>query len=184
MITSNIRIPRKAEFDEQKSIDNRKLEDLLSAIATYNGTRDPLHPGFQARNWLCLQEFEQGENGTEMIATGRLKRFDTLHGGLLSAINDLRIKCSGRSRAKLKGETFNIRGLARSYYLPDGCSRYIVKFLRKSLDTQDITEETSLDYFLSERDKATYQDCIQRARSSRQSARADEKGASVCRIQA
>ncbi len=168
----------KQEFDERKAIDNRKLEDLLNAIATYNGSRDPLHPAYRARNLLCLQEFVQGENGTEMIATDRLRKFDSLHSGMVACLFDLKIKCSGRSRARLRGETFNLRGLARAYYLPDGCARYLVKFVRKSLSDQSISEDTPLDYFLSDADKITFRESIERARG--QSARADAKEATAC----
>lgn len=131
--------------------DNRKIEDLINAIATYNGSRDPVSPLYQARNFLCLQEFTR-----EGVATGKLRQFSCSHAGFLSAIDDLKVKCSGRSRAKLHGDNFNLRGLARAYGMQDGSSRYLVRFLRKATGDQTISEDTKLDYFLSEEDKKIF----------------------------
>jgi hypothetical protein len=126
-------------------MSNRKLEDLVNAIATYNGTRDPLHPGYQARNMLCLQAFTD-----EGIATGKLRIFDSVHGGFLACVYDLKIKCSGKSRANLRGENFTIQGLVRVYSMPDASANFICKFLRKALNEPSINPETRLDYFLTE----------------------------------
>ena len=127
---------------------DRKLEDLVNALATYNGSRDPLSPLYSARNMLCLQEFDKG------VATGKLRIFDTHHAGWLACLFDLKLKCLGKSRAKLRGDSYNIRGLVRAYSMNEGSPRYIVRFLRKALNTQEITEDTPLSFFLSDQDRA------------------------------
>ena len=121
----------------------RKLEFLVDALSTYNGFREPMNPCYQARNPLSLQVFTE-----EGVATGKLRRFDSLHGGYLAAIYDLRIKCSGRSRANLRGELFNLEGLVRVYNMHMGYADGVSKYLRKAIQDPSITTKTTLDYFL------------------------------------
>lgn len=119
-----------------------RLEALIDAIADYNGSRNPEHPAYQARNPLLLKEFRDGKT------TGHIRRFPSWLNGYQSAIYDVKIKCSGKSRAKLEDST--IKSLIRVYCLPDGTAMYVARFLRRALQDQTITETTPLSYFVEE----------------------------------
>jgi hypothetical protein len=118
-----------------------RLECLLSAIAQYNKALLPTDPAFHANNPLRLGEYENG------VATGKLKKFNSVHGGLVAGLYDLKVKTSGKSRAKLDGENFTIQGLIRVYSLKDGTEDYVAKFLRQALSDDSINPQTRLDYF-------------------------------------
>lgn len=118
-----------------------RLECLLTAIAQYNKSGIPGDAAFHANNPLRLGEFENG------VATGKLRRFSSLHSGICAGLFDLKTKASGKSRAKLDGENFTIKGLIRVYSLHDGTDVHVAKFLRRALSDDTITPETKLDYF-------------------------------------
>lgn len=124
---------------------DRKLEALLEAFAEMNNSRRPEDAAFHAKNPMRLQEFTP-----EGKATGRLRRFESLHGGILSGLYDLRVKCSGKSRAKLDGDNFTIRGLVRVYSLHDINAQYICRFLKKALNDPSINPDTKLSYFVED----------------------------------
>jgi hypothetical protein len=123
-----------------------RLECLLSAIAAYNKSGLPTDPAFHANNPLRLGEYEHG------VATGRLKKFNSVHGGLVAGLFDLKVKTSGKSRAKLDGENFTIKGLVRVYGLKDGTEIYVARFLSSAL-AETITPSTPLNYFTEQTDK-------------------------------
>lgn len=119
----------------------KRLEVLLDAIASVNGFKDPESQAYQCRNPLGLKEFRDG------ICQNKLRRFPSLLGGYGAALYDLKVKCSGESRAKLD-EQFDLRGLVRVYSMPDQSVIYIARFLRKALRDETIRENTSLKYFV------------------------------------
>ena len=118
-----------------------RLEALCDAIANVNGFKNPDSPLYRARNPLALKEFENGS------CTNRLRRFPSMLGGYGAGLFDLKVKCSGESRAKLK-EDFNLKGLVRVYSMPDLSVVYVTRFLRKALNDDTIKDTTSLTYFL------------------------------------
>ena len=119
-----------------------RIECLLYAIWNVNGARDPDHPGFAARNPLCLQAFSQDGK-----ATGKLRTFTSLHGGILAAEFDLRCKTQGKSRARLNGDKFTLEGLMLCYNLKPETAITVSKFLRRALSDPSIKPHTKLDYF-------------------------------------
>jgi hypothetical protein len=117
-----------------------RLECLLSAIASYNRSLEPDNPAYHANNPLRLGEFDKN------IATGKLRKFKSLHAGIVSGLFDLKLKCSGKSNAKLGDGT--IKDLMRVYNLHDGTDKHVAKYLRRACNDQAITENTKLDYFV------------------------------------
>lgn len=118
----------------------KKLEVLLDAISSFNGFKDPESLTYKARNPLGLRSFENG-------IAGDMRKFPSLIGGYGAGLFDLKVKCSGQSRAKLN-EQFNLRGLVRVYSLPDQTAMYVARFLRKALKDESIKETTELSYFV------------------------------------
>jgi hypothetical protein len=154
-----------------------KLEALADAIIAHNNYALPDHPQYQFRNPLGLQMFcphalyfkncPECKNGgfpTEHPTYSRplTKRYDMETGlriynnhiqGYQSGIEDLRIKCSGRSKSKVR-DTSTIKELIRSYCLPDGTAQAVARFLRKALKDDSITEKTPIGYFLAAEGRA------------------------------
>jgi hypothetical protein len=119
-----------------------KIEALVDALWTYAGTKDPESKAYSARNPLALMEYDDMGK-----ATGRMRTFSSLHGGLAAAKFDIMVKVSGKSRARLNGDNFTLRGLCISYSMPELTSDYVAKFLRKALKDPSINSDTRLDYF-------------------------------------
>jgi len=120
-----------------------RLEALADAIAAVNGFKDPDSQAYQLRNPLGLKDFNNG------VCLKKLRRFNSLLGGYAAGIADLKIKCSGKSRAKLEDQ-FNLQGLMRVYYMPDQTTIYVARFLRKALRDDTIKETTELSYFVEQ----------------------------------
>jgi len=124
-----------------------RLECLLSAIAAYNKSQIPTDPAYHANNPLRLGEFDKN------IATGKLRKFKSMHSGLVSGLYDLRLKCSGKSNANMQDGT--IKNLMRVYLLHDGTDEYVCRYLRQSCKDETISPETKLEYFLDARSADT-----------------------------
>jgi hypothetical protein len=122
-----------------------KLECLLCALWEYNKARLPTDPAFNANNPLRLGKYSNG------VATGELKRFASLHSGICAGLFDLGVKVSGKSRAKLDGENYTIKGLIRVYSLKDGTEQYVCRWLRRAIGDDSIKPETKLNYFIDAR---------------------------------
>jgi len=120
----------------------KRLEVLLDAIAAVNGFKDPESPVYRARNPLALRYFNNG-------FAGNLRKFPSLLGGYGAGLYDLKVKCSGESRAKLEDQ-FNLKGLIRVYSLPDQTVIYVTRFLRKALNDESIKDTTELSYFVEQ----------------------------------
>lgn len=119
-----------------------RLEALFDSLVAVSGYRDPQSKQYQLRNPISLRVFINGE------ATNELRKFDSLCGGIQAALFDLKIKCSGKSRAKLLADQFTIQGLVRSYFMPDLTADKVAQFLRRALNDEYIKPSTRLDYFL------------------------------------
>jgi hypothetical protein len=117
-----------------------KLEALLDAIASTNGSYRPGSPAYIARNPLMVLEFTSGK------CTNKMRRFSSFLNGYQAGLYDLQIKCSGKSRAKL--EELNLKNLMRAYSMPDQSVIYVVRFLRKALKDDGVKESTPLSFFV------------------------------------
>src|ERR1700674_2018400 len=125
-----------------------RIECLLTAIAQYNKSGLPGDAAFHANNPLRLGEYENG------VATGKLRHFTSLHSGICAGLFDLKTKASGKSRAKLDGDNFTIKGLVRVFSLKDGTEEYMCRYLRQACNDDTITENTRLDYFVEAKSDA------------------------------
>jgi hypothetical protein len=147
-----------------------RLEALLDAIVAYTHYTDPTHPQYQFRNPLGLQMFcphatyfkncpqcKTGDFPTvhyydHGVVTKKydketgLRIYNTHIQGYQGALHDLTIKCSGKSKSKVR-ETSSIKELIRSYCLPDGTAACVARFLRKALKDENISENTPIQYF-------------------------------------
>jgi hypothetical protein len=118
-----------------------RIEDLALAIYAFNGSNRPDDPAYKARNPLRLQTFNNG------AATGNLRKFNSFHSGFMAGTFDLKLKCSGKSRAKLDGDDFTLTGLMLVYNLKPETAIYVARFLKQALHDDSIKPETRLDYF-------------------------------------
>jgi hypothetical protein len=149
-----------------------KLECLMDGIIAYTEYSQPSSDQYRFRNPLGLQMFcphatffkncptcRNGEIPTEHLykASGHtihrqydkktgLRIFNNHIQGYQSGLADLEIKCSGRSKSKVR-ETSSIKELMRSYCLPDGTASMVARFLRKALGDDTISETTPIGYF-------------------------------------
>jgi hypothetical protein len=140
-----------------------RLEALCDSIVAYTHYTDPTSVQYRLRNPLGLLAFcmhanpykgcpecKEATPGMSKHAydvdTG-LRVFQNHVSGYHSALYDLKVKCSGKSRSKVKN-TSTLKELIRSYYLPDGTANYAARFLRKALGDDTICEDTPIEYFV------------------------------------
>jgi hypothetical protein len=121
------------------------MEALVDAIGQANGIEDPDTVAYKLRSPLLLKSFARpGKH--EIDEQGR-RVFNSMISGYRAALFDLDLKTSGQSRAGLKPEDALYR-LLGNYGLRDpGSIAVAVSFLRRALQTADITQDTPLSYF-------------------------------------
>lgn len=119
-----------------------KLEVLADAISYNNKSHEPESPAYQNRNPGNLLAFSFKHPRDE---AGR-RIFSSLLDGYQALLYDLRLKCSGKSRAHLP-ESSALSDLMKSYGHEDHTARYIAKRIRKVLNA-DVSEQTPLSFFL------------------------------------
>jgi len=151
------------------------IEMLCDAIANYTHYADPASAQYRYRNPLGLQMFcshaqpykdcdecharppeatKRYNDGSREIVVSRkydretgMRIFDTHVQGYQASLYDLHLKCSGKSKSKVRN-TSTLKELIRSYYLPDGTAACVARFLRKATGDESITESTPIEYFV------------------------------------
>lgn len=121
----------------------KKLEVLVDALTAYTGYLDPLSLLYKLRNPGGLKAF----SARHIRHESGYRVFESAVDGYKALDNDLRIKCSGSSYCGLKPDS-PLRELVRVFGMKDETTRYVVKFLRKAFNSQEITEETPIHFFL------------------------------------
>lgn len=121
----------------------KKLEALADAITACTGYANPASEEYQCRNPLSLKAFSPTHEKTE----SGMRIFPNLESGYAAALFDLKMKCSGESRAKVKKDS-NLKELVRCYSMPNPIADRIADFLQKALGDTSITAETRLEYFV------------------------------------
>lgn len=120
-----------------------RLEALTDAFMVMNGTHDPTSVAYKNRNPLLLKAFipkhTADENGYRI--------FKSLVSGYDNGKLDLIIKCSGKSRSGLTPQS-TLLELVKVYDNPTTASKYVVNFLRRSLNDDSITDRQPLNWFL------------------------------------
>ncbi len=122
-----------------------RLEVLAEAIANYNGYDEADSEAYQARNPGCLRAFSP----KHLLTPSGLRIFKSFLDGYQAFLFDLAIKCQGKSRSKLTGDS-TLKDLMRVYKYPESMARYVAKFCRKALRDDTIREDTKLSYFLEQ----------------------------------
>lgn len=122
-----------------------RLEALLGAFARLNGALDPASDSYKLRNPLMLKAFspkhERNEKGFRI--------FTTFPGGWDNGLLDLKIKCSGDSRAHLTSESTLIQ-LVETFGNTAAATRKVKNFLRVALNDDLIRESQKLGWFLED----------------------------------
>lgn len=141
----------------------KKLEALADSIIAYTLYTDPASAQYRFRNPLGLLVFcshrmpyKQCPDCKITGPVGYRHPFDTETGirifstylsGYSSGLFDLELKCTGRSGSKVRSDS-TLRELIRSYFLPDGTTIGVSRFLRKALRDDTINEKTRIHYFM------------------------------------
>lgn len=123
----------------------KRIEALCDSLMKMYGAGDPLSDAFKLRNPLLLRAFNPKHPRDEK---GR-RVFKTFIAGYENALLDLKIKCSGRSRAKLTTES-PLVDLVHVYGNPTTALKSLVRFLRHALQDDSIREDVKLGFFLEE----------------------------------
>lgn len=122
-----------------------RIEALALAFASVNRWLEPESPAFRLMNPGMLKAFKL----TQVMDDNQYRVFESSIDGLQALIFDLKIKCAGHSRSKLKSDS-SLTDLIAVYGQPVAATGAIVKFLRKALSDHAISEKTPLSFFFSE----------------------------------
>ena len=122
-----------------------RLEALACAIASHNDWLEPDSIAFKLRNPGMLKAFKL----TQPMDAEQNRIFESMVDGFQALLFDLRTKCSGRSRSKLKQES-TITDLMAVYGHGFSVAATVALYLRKALGDPEITDKTPLSFFLSE----------------------------------
>ena len=125
----------------------RRIDALAAALARMNGALDPKSDAFRLCNPGLLLAFNPAH---ERDAKGR-RVFKHYIAGHENLILDLKIKCSGKTRANLTPES-QLVSLLHTYGNPTAALRGVVNFLRHALNDETIPESIHLGWFLEEED--------------------------------
>lgn len=126
----------------------KRLEALCGAFAKMNGALDPLMDAYQLCNPGLLRAFSPKHARDEK---GR-RVFTSFTAGWENLSLDLKIKCSGQSRAHLTPES-SLVDLVTTYGNSTRALEYIVNFLRHALKDDTIPLTVKLGWFLEIEEK-------------------------------
>lgn len=124
-----------------------KLEALVDAIARLNSLHNPESKAYRLKNPLLLRSYALlGRHDTD---SDGLRVFTSILGGLKAAHFDCQLKVNGLSRAGLK-PTDRLRNLLGVYNIHEKQAiDTVVAFLRRALEDQSISADTTLSFFSS-----------------------------------
>lgn len=122
-----------------------RIEALCDAFCKMKGWHDPLSQAYQLRNPMMLRAFSPKHEKTE----DGFRVFKSFSSGYDNGVIDLKIKCSGGSRAKLTPDS-TLVDLVRCYGEPATAARYIKNFVRHALKDDTIAETQRLGWFLED----------------------------------
>ena len=123
----------------------RRIEALADALAKMYGSSDPQSDSYQLRNPGMLLAFNPKH---DRDVKGR-RRFKTFIAGYENLLLDLKIKCSGNSRARLTPES-QLVDLLHVYGNPTSSLKYVINFIRHALGDDSVPNEVALGWFLIE----------------------------------
>jgi hypothetical protein len=120
-----------------------RLEALADAIARDSGWHDPQSEAYRTRNPGLLPAISPRHPRNER----GLRIFDSGLSGYQALLFDLRVKCSGQSRANLAKDA-TLLDLMAVLNRPRGSALVVAKFLRHALGNAEIKPETPLSWFM------------------------------------
>ena len=123
----------------------RRVEALADALARMYGALDPLSDSYKLRNPMMLKAFSPAHRRNEK----GYRQFEHFVAGYENGVLDLKIKCSGRSRAKIGPES-TLEDLLHVYGQPSSALKSVVRFLRHALDDDAIPESVQLKFFIED----------------------------------
>lgn len=123
----------------------RRIDALAAAFARMNGALDPQSELFHLNNPGGLLAFNPAHERDEK---GR-RVFKHFIGGWENLTLDLKIKCSGKSRAKLTPES-PLVDIIHTYGHPTTALKYVVNYLRHALKDNSIHHTVPLGWFLED----------------------------------
>jgi hypothetical protein len=106
------------------------------------GYLDPASEEYRCRNPLALKAY----SGKHEHNGSGLRVFKNLQAGYIAGIFDLKVKCTGNSRAKVDKDS-TLKELLRCYSRPNDTALEIAEFLKKALNDDAISADTQLSYF-------------------------------------
>jgi hypothetical protein len=123
-----------------------RIEAIVLAIGDCNGAFHPGTTAFDLANPLLLRSF--ATPGKHSTNPDGIRIFPSLVNGIKAAGFDIELKLKGKSRAGL-APTDRLENLLKVFNIkePGGISK-IVSFLRRSLNSPDISKDTPLSFFL------------------------------------
>lgn len=121
-----------------------RIEALADALASLNDWTNPDADAYRLRNPGMLRAFTLRH---EMDEQGR-RVFPSLVDGYQALIYDLRKKCEGGSRSKLKPTSVLRELLVRGYSHSPSAEEYVLCFLQKALAPVAVDSATPLKFFL------------------------------------
>ncbi len=120
-----------------------KLEALADAIASLNEYHAPESRAYQIRNPGMLRAFTLRHPRTK----DGYRIFEYAVDGYQALLYDLRQKCSGESRSKLKVDDNVESLLLRGYSQPPSAAEYVLCFLQNALPNK-VAAGTPLKFFI------------------------------------
>jgi len=120
----------------------RRVEALADAFAKIYGCLDPLSECYKIRNPLMLKAFSPRHTRNDK----GYRIFGSFIAGYENGVLDLKIKCSGKSRAKLTPKS-PLLDLIHTYGQSTSTLPYLVRFLRHALDDETIPEGVEIGWF-------------------------------------
>lgn len=137
----------------------RRIETLADCIGFLNDVQNPDSEAYQLRNPGLVRAFSF-KHLLDTDEQGR-RRFGTLAGGYRFLVQDLELKCGGKSRAKgLRQDNGKKKRLKPHSTLPDLLASFNIRnpakifeavdFLQRALKDENISDETPLSFFLEE----------------------------------
>lgn len=120
-----------------------KIEALADAISSLNSASEPGSDSYKLRNPGLLKSFRLGE---EMDDDSR-RIFKTHVAGYSALVADLLIKCSGKSRSKLRTTSTLSDLLVQGYSQPATSTEFVICYLNEATASRAFNELTHLSRF-------------------------------------
>lgn len=120
-----------------------RLEALADSIASLNEWMNPDGDAYKLRNPGLLRAFTLRHAAD---SSGR-RIFPSFVDGYQALLYDLKQKCSGESRSKLKINDRVLDLLMRGFSQHPASEEYVLCFLQSALPTNKVTANTPLKFF-------------------------------------